>query len=288
MFDHLFHTFNIFLEQLLKMELELDLKITKNIDNLHLTDLRIAKHRAGPIFVSRETETKFILTAHLKGYRREDIKIDINEDGTLISISGEKVVQEMEMKEWVMHKKEPNFKGFIKVFKIPRGVLLDRIKAAYNEDETTLTIYMPKENKGVMIGGSIEEVKNEKVSEDVKNIDHVEEIWHERDGEKEIKRVVSRSRSEIEEEQTEGEECSSIKDEGDKKEEEILEEKLDDGCQAKQGEKGDKEVRSYDQHELEEKANNKCKLFGPCLFIGSTLVASLVMLLARLFKSKRQ
>lgn len=77
----------------------------------------------------------------------EDIKIDINEDGTLISISCEnnsKAVQEKEMV--MMHNKEPNL---IKVFKIPQGVSLDGIKANFNDDESTLTIYMPKLNKGI-------------------------------------------------------------------------------------------------------------------------------------------
>lgn len=50
------------------MELELGLKITKTRDDLtSTTEFRMAKDSSGPIFMSRETESKFILTAHLKG-----------------------------------------------------------------------------------------------------------------------------------------------------------------------------------------------------------------------------
>ncbi|XP_021737470.1 uncharacterized protein LOC110703977, partial [Chenopodium quinoa] len=224
------------------MELELDLKITTTKGDHHSTDFRIAKDRAGPVFLSRETETKFVLTAHLRGYRREDVKIDINEDGTLISISGEKAVQEMVMKGWEMHKNEPNLKSFIKVFKIPLEVLLDRIKANYNDDESILTIYMPKQNEGIMIGGGIEEVKNdekqvsdhetlqeESINKDVTNIDQVEEIMHESDEDNEIEEIVLNSRKTDEEvssssvQEIEGEECSRINGESDKIEEKVEE-----------------------------------------------------------------
>ncbi|KAF2291148.1 hypothetical protein GH714_020362 [Hevea brasiliensis] len=44
------------------MELELGLKITHNRDDItSVTELRIAKDHTGPLFLSRETETKFIL-----------------------------------------------------------------------------------------------------------------------------------------------------------------------------------------------------------------------------------
>ena len=50
------------------MELELGLKISKTIvDFTSSADLLIAKDRFGPVFVSKETESLFVLTAHLKG-----------------------------------------------------------------------------------------------------------------------------------------------------------------------------------------------------------------------------
>lgn len=95
------------------------------------------------------------------GYKKENIDININKDGTKISVSGEKEVQEMQM---IPFKKELKTKGFRKKFKIPDGVVLDRIKAKYYEEDRVLTIVMPKTEmaKG-MCGVGIEEVKEEEV-----------------------------------------------------------------------------------------------------------------------------
>ncbi|RZC49034.1 hypothetical protein C5167_017462 [Papaver somniferum] len=141
------------------MELEIGLKITKTKDdgNFTTSNLRITKDGNGPVFVSSETESMFILTAHLQGYRRERIKIDINEDGTLISISGDKTIQEMVMVRWTMYKKEAEITGFKKAFRIPNGVKLNKIKARFNQEETILSIFMPKLKKGIQ-GVAIEEV----------------------------------------------------------------------------------------------------------------------------------
>lgn len=50
------------------MELELGLKITQTQDDISSTaDFRIAKDGGGIVFLSRETENMFILTAHLRG-----------------------------------------------------------------------------------------------------------------------------------------------------------------------------------------------------------------------------
>ncbi|KAH6780255.1 HSP20-like chaperones superfamily protein [Perilla frutescens var. hirtella] len=140
------------------MELELGLKLTSAADEF-TSDFTIAKDRAGPVFMSRETDTMFFLTAHLKGYKRRNIKIDINEDGSLIGISGERQVKETVMVGWKVYKKDTEIKGFKKVFRIPDGVILDKIKAKFNDDESTLTITMTKKIKGIR-GATIEEVKD--------------------------------------------------------------------------------------------------------------------------------
>ncbi|XP_062157806.1 uncharacterized protein LOC133865416 [Alnus glutinosa] len=144
------------------MELELGLKITKTRDDLASTaDVMIAKDRAGPVFLSKEHDSMFILTAYLRGFRKENIDIKINEDGTRITVSVEKPVQEMVMIDWMVYKKRVELRGFRKVFKIPDGVVLDRIKAKFDE-EASLTIVMPKREKGIRRVG-IEEVKEEEV-----------------------------------------------------------------------------------------------------------------------------
>lgn len=145
------------------MEFELGLKLTKCLDEFESADLVISKDGAGPLFISRETETMFILTAHLRGYRREHIKIDINEDGNRIAICGERPVQETTMVVgWQVYKKDVEMRGFRKAFKIPDGVVLDEIKARFNQDESMLTITMKKVTEGIR-GVKVEEVKEETV-----------------------------------------------------------------------------------------------------------------------------
>ncbi|KAK3230112.1 hypothetical protein Dsin_001993 [Dipteronia sinensis] len=143
------------------MELELGLKITHSRDDLTCTtDLRVMKDPSGPLFVSKEIETMFILVGHLKGFRRENIDIDINKDGNRIAIHGKKPVQEMVLTGWIMQKKEAVMRTFNKIFRIPDGVILDKIKAKFNDETSTLTIRMPKLVKGIS-GFGIEEVDEE-------------------------------------------------------------------------------------------------------------------------------
>lgn len=94
------------------------------------------------------------------GYRREQVKIDINEDGNRIAICGERPVQETTMVGWQVYKKDVEMRGFRKAFKIPDGVILDEIKAGFNQDESMLTITMKKATKGIK-GVKVEEVKEE-------------------------------------------------------------------------------------------------------------------------------
>ncbi|KAL9277396.1 hypothetical protein ACSQ67_025047 [Phaseolus vulgaris] len=144
------------------MDLELGLKITKTRDDVaSISEYRFAK--AEPIFQSRETNTAFILTAHLKGYKKNNINIKISEDGSKISISGEKPVQNILMMGWLMHRKEVDVAGFNKVFKIPDGVKLNGVKAKYDEEEWIMNIIMPKFVKGIC-GAKIEEIKEEESS----------------------------------------------------------------------------------------------------------------------------
>ncbi|KAJ4700971.1 HSP20 domain-containing protein [Melia azedarach] len=147
------------------MELELGLKITHTREDDDLTsrtDLRITMDQSGPVFVSKETETKFILIAHLTGFRKENIRIEINEDGSRIAISGRKPVQEMVLVGWIMQKREVEIRAFRKVFRIPNGVILDKIKANFNDESSDLTISMSKYMKG-FCGFGIEEVEEEQM-----------------------------------------------------------------------------------------------------------------------------
>ncbi|KAK9740833.1 hypothetical protein RND81_03G063900 [Saponaria officinalis] len=279
------------------MELELGLKIIKNLDDV-CTDFRFAKDRGGTIFVSNETEVMFILTANLRGYRMENIKIDINDDATLITISGEKLVQEMVMEGLILHKKEIEMKRFTKVFQIPSGVILDQVNARFNEIDSTLTIYMPKLNKGI-IGGGIQEVKDDKIKETqdrqkpnvVEKVDEVvEKAMPSSENWKKDEEEVSTRREKKEEK------CKRVENED--KIEEIQEkgetsygdrlEKEEEDCEGEEKGENNDGNRESDQNESE-RSDNKCSmLFSPCFFIGGAFIVSLVVSVCSFVRSKRK
>ncbi|MCD7469462.1 hypothetical protein HAX54_008513 [Datura stramonium] len=141
------------------MDLELRSKLARVSDEFISTEfLQFPRDQAGLIFQSTETDTMFILTAHLKGYTRGNIKMDINEEGTKMVVTCEKPVQQTVMNEMKVIKKDVELRKFTKVFKIPVGVMLDQIKTNFNEEASILTITMPKRVKGIL-GTGIQEVK---------------------------------------------------------------------------------------------------------------------------------
>ncbi|XP_074321717.1 uncharacterized protein LOC141658818 [Silene latifolia] len=249
------------------MELEVGLKITKNVDET-CTDFRLAKDRGGIVFVSTETDTMFILTAHLRGYKWESIKIDINDDA-ILTISGEKQVQEMLMGGLTIHKKEIEIKRFTKVFQIPNGVILDRVKANFNEIDSILTIYMSKLKKGI-VGGNIQEIKEEiiKGSQDKQGSNNSNEI---KDETQKCDRI-----EEIHEEKEESSQSNRHEDGEDNREREAENETNEED-----------RTRSDDQNVME-KNKKKCSLFfSPCFFAGGAFIVSLVVLVCSFVKLKR-
>nr|GMD85158.1 microtubule-associated protein 1B-like [Ipomoea batatas] len=146
------------------MDLKLELSLKGDGDDLKF---QFAKDHTGPRFQSKETDTMFILTAQIRGYMREQIKIDINKDGTVITIGGEKSTEEvMIMVGWKVYKKGIEIMKFRKAFRIPDGVILDNIRANFNEDEYMLSILMPKKVKGIVGIGIEEMVEPELVLQD--------------------------------------------------------------------------------------------------------------------------
>ncbi|RVX13195.1 hypothetical protein CK203_018029 [Vitis vinifera] len=144
------------------MEIELGLRVSRPSHDAISASLRITKDGPNPLFLYMETDEMFILTANLKGYPREKLKISIDEGGTQIAISGEKVITQMMTVGWIAHKREVEVRRFRKVFRIPDGVVLDGINASFNEEESVLKILMPKSVKGIS-GVKMEEVKEEDI-----------------------------------------------------------------------------------------------------------------------------
>lgn len=94
------------------------------------------------------------------GYRKEDIDVSINEDGTQIAISGTEPDQETLVSGWIVYKRDEERRGFRRVFQIPEDVVLDQIKSSFDDRRSILIIEMPKRVMGIC-GDFIREVTDE-------------------------------------------------------------------------------------------------------------------------------
>ncbi|KAJ4909202.1 HSP20-like chaperones superfamily protein [Raphanus sativus] len=198
------------------MELELGLKITRTREDVSSsTDFKVSGDPLCQVSPSRETDSVFILTLHLKGFKKKGIDMEINEEGDRITISGRKKVEEMVLVKWVEWKKETEIQEFKKVFRIPRIVNLDKIKARFSEEDETLTVTFPKKVKGIT-GLKIEEEEEETEPEEEKT----EEIT---EPEEEKTEEIAEPEEEIEEETIPEEE-----EEEEEIEEEIVEEETEE------------------------------------------------------------
>ncbi|XP_022926215.1 neurofilament medium polypeptide-like [Cucurbita moschata] len=142
---------------------ELKISPTREDDPSSTFELHLLKTTSTHSFFSDETNSMFLLTAKLPGFARDDIVITINGSGTRIEISWGQPVQKMEITRWT-YKKETETRRFKKIFRIPDGVILDEIKATYNDEKSILKILMPKLEEGIL-GVGIQEVKEKEAGE---------------------------------------------------------------------------------------------------------------------------
>lgn len=190
-------------------------------------------------------------------------------------ISGEKEIQETVIVGWRLHKKEKEIRIFKKAFKIPDGVILDRIRAKFDEDESILTISMPKKEKGIR-GVSVEEIPivpelaRELVgsSERLQIDDHHHED-EQQEKEEEEKVVDGRLQDVIEEEQR------REKDEHGEKEE------------IKADKEREEEEEEVDGPAMEEE-KGKFKICTPIVAAGSALLLSIVVFVIQFIRTKSQ
>ncbi|CAF1911752.1 BnaC02g24240D [Brassica napus] len=247
------------------MELELGMKITRTKDDVSSsTAFRVSRDAFGQVSLSRETESVFILTLHLKGFKKKGIDIDINEEGDRITISGRKKVEEMVLIKWVEWKKETEIQELKKVFKIPNIVNLDKIKARFSEEDETLTVTFPKKLKGIT-GLKIEEEEEEKTEPEEEETEEITEPDEEKTEE------IAEPEEEIKEETIPEEE------EEEKIEEEIVEE--------------EEETKDHEEEpeekESKPKKKKRKKFCFPCV-AGSTLLMSIIVFIIQLIQSRRK
>ncbi|KAF5735350.1 hypothetical protein HS088_TW15G00852 [Tripterygium wilfordii] len=262
------------------MEVELGLKITRTRDDItSLSDLRVSKDRNGPLFVSREIDAMFVLIAHLKDYRGDKIDIKISEDGSRIEIAGAKPVEETVLKRSILWDKNLELRIFKKVFRVPDGVVLDKIKAKFREEDSTLTIIMPKLVKGI-VGSAIEEVKEEEVDrgtqETSTNIDPEQETTSVQES-KEAERVVETKPEIAQTTPAEAPAEESDRGEPSATEDGIIEEE-------KQIDRNEGEI----QETKKKKKKKKPKLCPPLVFGGSATLITLIVLIIGLIRSNKR
>lgn len=232
----------------------------------------------------------------------------------------EKAVEEMVISDWSVQKKEMEMRGFIKAFRIPSGIVLDRIKAMFNDRDSVLTISMLKSVKGIR-GEQIKEVKelidesrqgliakkNEDSRRDVKTSGLEDKPNKGKEFEEEIAKTSSQERvfedqatkqedqlkSEIkssdgnnrQEEEEGGSEEGKLEQkldgDGEKESDKIVE--ADQSCNSKQ-----EEITNNKMVNNNEESSRKIKLCSPCLLAGSSILVSLVILAIHWLRSKKR
>ncbi|KAG2377680.1 hypothetical protein C9374_009196 [Naegleria lovaniensis] len=88
-----------------------------------------------------ETDRAICLRSNLPGLRKEDIRIDVDDQNRTLTFSGETHSEKTDENE-VYHRTERSYGKFSRTFRLPQNVDLDNIKA--NMDHGVLKINIPK------------------------------------------------------------------------------------------------------------------------------------------------
>ncbi|XP_010475497.1 PREDICTED: 17.8 kDa class I heat shock protein [Camelina sativa] len=88
----------------------------------------------------RETPEAHVFKADLPGMKKEEVKVEI-EDDSVLKISGERHV-EKEEKQDTWHRVERSSGQFSRKFRLPENVKMDQVKA--NMENGVLTVTVPK------------------------------------------------------------------------------------------------------------------------------------------------
>ncbi|BAT84541.1 class I heat shock protein [Vigna angularis] len=91
----------------------------------------------------KETPEAHVYKAHLPGYKRNDVRVEVDDDRVLCIVCGKSVEKEEQREGW--HCVELSSGHFIQRLTLPENSLVDHVKAFM--ENGILTITVPKHNK---------------------------------------------------------------------------------------------------------------------------------------------
>jgi HSP20 family protein len=117
----------------------------RRMENLERTLLPDARG-GSDVFVNpnvdiKESDDKLQILAEMPGLDKKDIKIDLDEENRVLTLSGERKV-ENEKNSDTYHVRERKYGSFRRSFTLPDSVKLDQVKA--NMNQGLLNIEIPK------------------------------------------------------------------------------------------------------------------------------------------------
>jgi HSP20 family protein len=94
-----------------------------------------------PVLEVTEKEGNFIATLELPGLKKEEVKVEVIEEG--LAISGERKM-EKEEKEEDYFRSERRYGSFYRIVPLPKGAKVDNVKAELHNGVLTVTIPVPE------------------------------------------------------------------------------------------------------------------------------------------------
>jgi len=111
-------------------------------DNFFRTESLMGRSRESwyPTVDIEETDNNYIVTLELPGMKKEDVKISFQDD--ILSVSGEKKIENEEKDNGNYHYFERRFGKFERSFRINSDIISDKIEATMKDG--VLTVSLPK------------------------------------------------------------------------------------------------------------------------------------------------